>query len=245
MPSGTDIVRPMGQRKNPSDAEPVYGPCARLDIEAELGFVVGTGTALGERVTTADFAEHTFGVVGLNDWSARDIQGWEYVPLGPFLGKSFATTISSWVTPLAALDAAWTELPGQDPQPLPYLAVEGPAGLDIAIEVEVNGHVVARPPYDTMYWGPAQMLAHMTVNGATVRTGDLWASGTVSGPVAQERGSFLELSWGWREPFRVGDQERLALEDGDEVVLRYTTPGTGGGRIALGEVIGKILPARP
>ncbi|KRF16693.1 fumarylacetoacetase [Nocardioides sp. Soil797] len=244
VPSGTDIVRPMGQRKNPSDPEPVFGPCARLDIEAELGFVVGTGTELGSRVEVTDFAEHTFGVMGLNDWSARDIQAWEYVPLGPFLGKSFATSISTWVTPLAALDAAWTELPGQDPEPLPYLAVDGPAGLDIDIEVLVNAHVVSRPPYRTMYWSPAQMLAHMTVNGATVRTGDLWASGTVSGPTPAERGSFLELSWGWREPFQVGDEQRVALEDGDEVVLRYTAPGTAGGRIALGEVTGTILPAR-
>ncbi|WP_067435186.1 fumarylacetoacetase [Nocardioides jensenii] len=245
VPSGTEIIRPMGQRKTPSDDEPVFGPSARLDIEAELGFVVGIGTELGERVTTGGFADHTFGVMGLNDWSARDIQAWEYVPLGPFLGKSFATSISTWVTPLAALDAAWVELPGQDPEPLPYLQVEGRAGLDIAIEVAVNGHVVSRPPYRSMYWSPAQMLAHLTVNGASVRTGDLWASGTVSGPVAEQRGSFLELSWGWREPFAVGDQERLALEDGDEVVLRYTAPGTLGGRIALGEVTGRIAPARP
>jgi fumarylacetoacetase len=148
------------------------------------------------------------------------------------------------VTPLQALDAAWVDLPGQDPEPLPYLAVGGAAGLDIAIEVGVNGHVVARPPYSSMYWGPAQMLAHLTVNGASLRTGDLFASGTVSGPERDQRGSFLEMSWGWKEPFAVGDGERTALEDGDEVVLRYTAPGTGGGRIALGEVVGRIEPAR-
>ncbi|KQY56880.1 MULTISPECIES: fumarylacetoacetase [unclassified Nocardioides] len=250
VPSGTDIVRPMGQRVLPgsttgSAPAPVFGPSGRLDIEAELGFVVGTGTTLGARVSTAAFADHAFGLVGVNDWSARDIQAWEYVPLGPFLGKSFATSISTWVTPLAALDAAWVDLPGQDPEPLPYLQVDGRAGLDISIEVSVNGHVVSRPPYRSMYWSPAQMLAHLTVNGASVRTGDLWASGTVSGPVPEERGSFLELSWGWREPFAVGDQERLALEDGDEVTLTYTAPGTLGGRIALGEVTGRIVPARP
>ncbi|MDT0200724.1 fumarylacetoacetase [Nocardioides sp. AE5] len=245
VPSGTGIVRPMGQRKNPSDAAPVFGPSGRLDIEAELGFLAGTPSGLGERIAVGDFADHCFGVVGLNDWSARDIQGWEYVPLGPFLGKSFATSISTWVTPLAALDAAWVDLPGQDPAPLPYLAVDGPAGLDIDIEVVLNGHVVSRPPYRTMYWSPAQMLAHMSVNGASVRTGDLWASGTVSGPVREERGSFLELSWGWREPFSVGGEERVALEDGDEVVLRYTAPATGGGRLAIGEVTGTVLPARP
>lgn len=243
--SGTGIVRPCGQRKAPADPAPTFGPSARLDIEAELGFVVGTGTTLGERVTTAGFARHTFGVVGLNDWSARDIQAWEYVPLGPFLGKSFATSISAWVTPLAALDAAWVPLPGQDDPPvLDYLRVVEPAGLDIAVEVELNGEVIARPPYSAMYWSPAQMLAHTTVNGASVRTGDLWASGTISGPGRGERGSLLELSWGGKEPFVAGGRERTFLTDGDEVVLRYTAPGTLGGRIALGEVAGRILPAR-
>ncbi|GAB2872612.1 fumarylacetoacetase [Nocardioides pacificus] len=244
VPSGTDIVRPHGQCKGPNDPTPVFGPTGRLDIEAELGFVLGSGTALGESIPTGAFADHVFGVVGLNDWSARDIQAWEYVPLGPFLGKSFATSISAWVTPLEALDAAWTDLPGQDPEPLDYLRVAGPAGLDIAIEVEINGHVVSRPPYRSMYWSPAQMLAHLSVNGASTRPGDLFGSGTVSGPDAGQQGSLLELSWGWREPFAVGDEERTALEDGDEVVLRYTAPGASGGRIALGEVRGTVLPAR-
>ena len=242
--SGTDVVRPCGQRKPPTEDVPTFGPSRRLDIEAELGFVVGTPSQLGDAVPTSAFAEHTFGVVGLNDWSARDIQAWEYVPLGPFLGKSFATSISSWVTPLDALEAAWTGLPGQDPEPLPYLQVTGPAGLDIEVEVLLNGEVVARPPYSSMYWSPAQMLAHTTVNGATVRTGDLWASGTISGPARDQRGSFLELSWGGREPLAVAGGERTFLEDGDEVVLRYTAPGAGGGRLALGEVTGRIVPAR-
>jgi len=250
VPSGTPVVRPHGQRKAPADAAPTFGPSARLDIEAELGFVVGTPSAQGDRVPVAAFADHVFGVVGLNDWSARDVQAWEYVPLGPFLGKSFATSISHWVTPLEALDAAWVDLPGQDPRPLDYLALEGDGGpdgrggLDIAIEVEVNGHVVSRPPYASMYWAPAQMLAHLTVNGASLHTGDLFASGTVSGTEPDQRGSFLEMSWGWKEPFRVGDEERTALEDGDEVVLRYTAPGAHGGRLALGEVRGRIEPAR-
>jgi fumarylacetoacetase len=242
--SGTGIVRPCGQRKAPTEDAPTYGPSRRLDIEAELGFVVGTPSRLGERVSTADFAAHTFGVVGLNDWSARDVQAWEYVPLGPFLGKSFATSISHWVTPLAALAAAWTDLPGQDPEPLDYLRVDEPAGLDIAIEVVLDGEVVSRPPYASMYWSPAQMLAHTTVNGAVVRTGDLWGSGTVSGTEVAQRGSLLELCWGGKEPFTAGGRERTFLEDGDEVTLRYTAPGTSGGRIALGEVIGRILPAR-
>ena len=155
----------------------------------------------GQPVPTAAFAEHVFGVTPLNDWSARDIQAWEYVPLGPFLGKSFATSISAWITPLQALDAARVPLPGQDPEPLEYLRVEEPAGYDIAFEVELNGEVVSRPPYAAMYWSPAQMLAHMTVNGASLRTGDLFASGTISGDERDQRGSFLELSWGGKEPF--------------------------------------------
>lgn len=240
VPSGTPVVRPSGQRKAPDEAAPTYGPSRRLDIEAELGFVVGVGSRLGEAVPHDAFAEHVFGVVGLNDWSARDIQAWEYVPLGPFLGKSFATSISAWVTPLAALDNAWTPLPGQDPRPLDYLAPDEARGLDIDVEVELNGEVVSRPPYRTMYWGPAQMLAHMTVNGASLRTGDLFASGTISGAERDQRGSFLELSWGGTEPLW-GD--RTFLEDGDQVVLRYSAPGVGGGRISLGEVAGRIEAA--
>ena len=239
--SGTEVVRPHGQRKPPDAEAPTYGPSTRLDIEAELGFVVGVPSTLGDRVATSAFADHVFGLVGLNDWSARDIQAWEYVPLGPFLGKSFATSISHWVTPLDALDAAWVDLPGQDPEPLPYLVEGSPRGLDIAVEVELNGQVVSRPPYSTMYWSPAQMLAHLTVNGASLRTGDLFASGTVSGPEPDQRGSFLELSWGGQQPFADG---RTFLEDGDTVTLRYTAPSTRGGRLALGEVTGTVVPAR-
>ena len=246
VPSGTPVVRPCGQRKAPTEESPSYGPSRRLDIEAELGFVVGAGTPLGDRVPVTGFADHVFGVVGLNDWSARDIQAWEYVPLGPFLGKSFATTVSQWVTPLAALDAAWVALPGQDPRPLDYLGPDTARGLDIDVEVLLNGEVVSRPPYRTMYWSPEQMLAHLTVNGASLRTGDLFASGTISGPERDQRGSLLELSWGGREPFGTDLWEggRTFLEDGDVVGLRYPAPGTGGGRIALGEVVGRIEPAR-
>ena len=239
--SGTPVTRPCGQRKAPDEAAPTYGPSRRLDIEAELGFVVGTPSEQGAPVPFTGLADHVFGVTGLNDWSARDIQAWEYVPLGPFLGKSFATSISPWVTPLAALEAAWVDLPGQDPEPLPYLGPGATHGLDIAVEVELNGEVVGRPPYRSMYWSPAQMLAHMTVNGASLRTGDLFASGTISGPEPGQRGSFLELSWGGKEPFAGG---HTFLEDSDEVVLRYSAPGTGGGRITLGEVTGRIEPAR-
>jgi fumarylacetoacetase len=248
--SGTPVIRPCGQRLPPTGSpgggatpQPEYGPSRRLDIEAELGFVIGAGSELGSRIGVGDLDEHVFGVVGLNDWSARDIQAWEYVPLGPFLGKSFGTSISAWVTPLAALDAAWCELPDQDPTPLDYL--RGGRGLDIEAEVVLNGDVVSRPPYRTMYWAPAQMLAHLTVNGASTRPGDLFASGTISGPEPDTRGSFLELSWGGKEPFGAGGGSRTFLEDGDEVTLRYSAPGTGGGRITLGEVTGRIEPARP
>jgi len=249
--SGTPVIRPCGQRKAPTEDAPTYGPSRRLDIEAELGFVVGAGSALGSRIGVGDLADHVFGIVGLNDWSARDIQAWEYVPLGPFLGKSFGTSVSAWVTPLAALDAAWCELPGQDPTPLEYLVPTGstggrPRGLDIDVEVVLNGEVVSRPPYRTMYWSPAQMLAHLTVNGASTRPGDLFASGTISGPDPETRGSFLELSWGGREPFGgPGERSRTFLEDGDEVTLRYSAAGTGGGRITLGDVTGRVEPARP
>jgi fumarylacetoacetase len=238
--SGTDVRRPRGQRKAPQEESPTFGPTRRLDLEAELGYVVGVPSTLGEPVPTSAFSDHVFGVVGLNDWSARDVQGWEYVPLGPFLGKSFATSVSAWVTPLAALEHARCDLPEQDPSPLDYLRVEQPAGYDIEVEVELDGEVVARPPYSSMYWSPAQMLAHMTANGASVRTGDLFASGTISGARPDQRGSLLELSWGGREPFVVAGRERTFLEDGDEVVLRYSAPGARG-RVTLGEVRGRVV----
>jgi fumarylacetoacetase len=242
--SGTDVVRPCGQRK-PADAEaPTYGPTQRLDIEAELGYVVGVPTRLGERVPTSAFADHVFGVTLLNDWSARDIQGWEARPLGPFLGKSFATSISPWITPLDALAAARVELPTQDPEPLPYLQVDGLAGYDIDLEVRLGDHVLSRPPYATTYWSPAQMLAHLTVNGAPLRTGDLFASGTVSGSEPDRMGSLLELSWGGSKPVTLPDgSTRTYLEDGDTVTLSATAPGTRGGRIALGDVTGTVRAA--
>jgi fumarylacetoacetase len=241
--SGTDIARPCGQRKTPEAAAPTYGPSRRLDIEAELGFVVGVGSALGDRIGVDEFAEHVFGAVLVNDWSARDLQAWEYVPLGPHLGKSFATSISPWVVPLAALEAARVPLPGQDPQPLPYLRGREDWGLDVELVVEWNGEEVSRPPYREMYWSPAQMLAHMTVNGAAARTGDLFASGTISGPDKRQRGAFIELTWGGREPITVKGEERTFLEDGDTVTISATAPGANGGRIGFGEVIGTIKPA--
>jgi fumarylacetoacetase len=241
--SGTDIVRPSGQRKAPEDPAPTFGPCRRLDIEAELGFVVGVGSELGRPVGVDEFAEHVFGAVLVNDWSARDIQAWEYVPLGPHLGKSFATSISPWVVPLAALRAARVPLPVQDPQPLPYLRGSTDWGLDVDMVVQWNGQEVSRPPYREMYWSPAQMLAHMTANGASTRTGDLFASGTVSGPEKHQRGAFIELTWGGREPVTVKGEERTFLLDGDTVTISATAPGPHGSRIGFGEVSGTIRPA--
>jgi fumarylacetoacetase len=234
--SGTPVTRPSGQL-----SAGVFGPSRRLDIEAELGFVVGRGST--SPVPTEAFADHVFGALLVNDWSARDIQSWEYVPLGPHLGKSFATSVSPWVVPLAALSAARVPLPGQDPEPLPYLRETSDWGLDIDLAVEWNGEVVSRPPYKTMYWSPAQMLAHLTSGGAPARTGDLFASGTISGPEAAQRGAFIELTWGGASPVMVGGSLRTFCEDGDEIVITATAPGPAGGRIAFGEVRATILPA--
>jgi fumarylacetoacetase len=239
--SGTPIVRPCGQRREPAGG-PSYGPERRLDIEAEVGFVVGVGSEVGTRVAVDDFARHVFGVVLLNDWSAREIQSWEYVPLGPFLGKSFATSISPWVVPLAALDQARVPGPPQSPEPLPYLRRGEPYGLDIDLSVEWNGTVVSRPPFGQMYWTAAQQLAHLTVNGAALRTGDLFASGTVSGPERDQRGCFLELSWNGAEPIAVAGGTRTFLEDGDRVTIRGSAPASGG-RIGFGELTGVISAA--
>lgn len=243
--SGTDVVRPAGQRKAPTDPAPVFGPSVKLDIEAEVGFLVGTPSTLGSPVALGDFREHVFGLTLLNDWSARDIQAWEYVPLGPFLGKSFQTSVSAWVTPLEALDSARVAPPARDFALLPYLddsAEEEPGGFDLRITVTINGEVVAEPPFSTMYWTAAQQLAHMTVNGASLRTGDLYGSGTVSGPEVGQRGSLLELTWNGRDALELADGKRTFLEDGDEVTLTAWAPGPNGTRIGLGEVTGRIAP---
>jgi fumarylacetoacetase len=242
--SGTPIRRPCGQSRPPGADTPSFGACARLDFEAELGFVVGSRSHLGEPVSADRFAEHVFGVCLVNDWSARDIQSWEYVPLGPFLGKSFATTVSPWVLPLAALEHARIRPPSRDSALLGYLTESDDWGLDIDFEVRLNGHVIARPPYASMYWSPAQMLAHMTVNGASLRPGDLFASGTVSGPGPAQRGSLIELAWSGTEPVLFPDgSTRSWLQDGDELTISATAPGPDGVRIGLGTASGCILPA--
>ncbi len=226
--SGTPIRRPCGQR-------PSFGPSAKLDIEAELGFVVGVPAPLGGRAGA--FEDHVFGVALVNDWSARDIQAWEYVPLGPFLGKSFATSMSAWITPLEALEEARVEGRSQDPEPLPYLTRQTPWGLDLTLRVDLNGETVSTPSYRDMYWTPDQMLAHLTVNGAGLRTGDLFASGTVSS--AGQPGSLIELTWNGAEPVKLPGETRTFLEDGDTVTITaWTSHG-----MSLGEVSGTILPA--
>ncbi|MCF6524492.1 fumarylacetoacetase [Streptomyces sp. JJ36] len=232
--SGTPVVRPHGQRKPPAEPAPLFGPSERLDIEAEVGFVVGRPSALGTPVGRESFREHVFGVCLLNDWSARDLQAWEYVPLGPFLGKSFATSVSPWITPLDALETARTAPPARDLPLLPYLDDAGEQdGYDIRITVRRNGEKIAEPPFSAMYWTAAQQLAHMTVNGASLRTGDLFASGTVSGPEPDQLGCLLELTAG-KGPY---------LADGDEISLTAWAPGPQGRRIGLGEVTGLIHPA--
>jgi fumarylacetoacetase len=251
--SGTDIIRPMGQRKAPTDASPVFGPSVKLDIEAELGFIVGDSTTLGSRVDIDHAADHLFGVALFNDWSARDIQAWEYVPLGPFLGKSFSSTLGAWVVPMEALAAARVPLPRQEPKPLPYLRGSGANdtgtglfGLDIHLEVRINDTLVSSPTYAEMYWSPAQMLAHLTVNGASLRDGDLFASGTISGHGKDTRGSLMELTWNGLEPLTLDDgSTRAFLQDGDTVTVTGWAPGPDGARIGLGEVIGTIAPALP
>ncbi|MCO6010858.1 fumarylacetoacetase [Actinoallomurus purpureus] len=242
VPSGTPIVRPCGQRRG--DDGPVFGPTAKLDVEAEVGFVVGVPSALGRPVSTAGFRDHVFGFVLVNDWSARDVQAWEYQPLGPFLGKSFATSVSPWVVPVAALESARTAPPAQVPEPLPYLRCDEPWGLEITLQIELNGHVVSRPPFAGMYWTAPQQLAHATVNGAALRTGDLMASGTVSGPGRHERGSLIELGSDGQEPLVLPDGERRAyLEDGDTVRIQATAAGPDGVPIGFGDVTGTVLPA--
>jgi fumarylacetoacetase len=230
LPSGTGIRRPSGPR-GPGD----FGPTRMLDFEAELGFVVGgPPNPLGEPVPLAEAAERIFGVLLLNDWSARDVQFWETKPLGPLLGKAFATSISAWVTPLSALPRV--DPPARDPRPLPYLLGPADQGFDLTVTVTVNGEVIATPPARGLYWTPAQLLTHLTSGGAVARPGDLLGSGTLSGARREQRGCLLELTWHAREPLALADGTELGyLRDGDEVV--FTAPG-------LGEVRGRVAGAR-
>lgn len=244
--SGTDITRPKGIL--PGDGNPVFGASRRLDIEAEMGFVLG-GHAPGGEVSQATAAgNHIFGVFLFNDWSARDIQNFEYVPLGPYLGKSFASTVGEWIVPFEALNHARVQPPERDENLVEYLQDEqdehGYFGLDITMQVDLNGEILSHPPVKLMYYTAPQMVAHMTVNGASIRPGDMFASGTVSGPDFNQRGSFIELSWGGKEPLELADETEVTfLRDGDTVTLRGTAVGADGESISFGDCIGTIRPA--
>jgi fumarylacetoacetase len=248
--SGTDIRRPMGQTKADDADRPSHGPSRLMDFELEMGFFVGPGNKLGEPIPIGNAAEHIFGMVLVNDWSARDIQKWEYVPLGPFLGKNFATSISPWVVTLDALEPFRCAGPPQDEQePLPYLRSPGDCAYDIRLEVLLQSTQMTEPVriatsnFSYMYWSICQQLAHHTVNGCNARPGDLMGSGTISGPAAHERGSMLELSWRGSEPLELPSGEtRKFLADGDTVVMTGWCERDGV-RIGFGEVRGTLLPA--
>ncbi len=252
---GTLVRRPCGQRKAPDAPAPEFGPSRRLDIELEVGFVTGPGNRLGEPIDAGAAREHIFGLVLVNDWSARDIQAWEYQPLGPFLGKSFATTISPWIVTLDALGPFRVEGPPQEPEPPEYLRVDEPWAYAIALGVDLQtarmreGGIppatISTTTFRDMYWNVAQQLAHATANGAVVRPGDLFASGTISGSAPGTQGSLIELTWDGERPLMLPDGEkRTFLEDGDEVTLRGWCAKPGARRIGFGSARGRIEPAR-
>ena len=248
IPSGTDIKRPFGQTKA-NDADPVFGPSRLLDFELEVGFFTGPATELGERITVENAADHIFGFVLVNDWSARDIQKWEYVPLGPFLGKNFATSISPWIVTLDALEPFRCAGPAQDPKPLPYLQTKGDYSFDIDLEVAIRADqasqedVVCRSNFKHLYWNICQQLAHHTSGGCNINPGDLMASGTISGPEKGSFGSMLEITWRGTNPVKMSDgTERKFIADFDTVVMRGAAEKDGL-RIGFGEVTGRVIPA--
>ena len=247
--SGTPICRPSGQTKRPEAATPGFGPSLELDFELEIGYFISQGNTLGEPISVTDAQQHLFGLVLVNDWSARDLQRWEYVPLGPFLAKNFGTSISPWVVPLAALQPFRVAGPKQDPPPLPYLSTGETCAYDISLEVKLQtaalaeAHIISRTNFKEMYWSINQQVAHHTVTGCNLRTGDLLASGTLSGNEKSSYGSLLELAWAGKEPLELPNGERRAfLEDGDTVIMTGYAQGDGY-RIGLGEVRGTIVPA--
>jgi fumarylacetoacetase len=249
IPSGTPIRRPNGQTKPGPDGKPGFGPSKLLDFELEMAFITTASNALGRRIPIKEADEHIFGLVLFNDWSARDIQAWEYVPLGPFLGKNFASTISPWIVTLDALDAFKVEGPKQDPEPLPYLQQSGKKNYDIHLEAIIKPeggveNVVSRSNFKYMYWSMVQQLAHHTINGCNVRSGDMMGSGTISGPTPDSYGSMLELSWKGERPITLADgSTRKFIEDGDTVILRGYCQNDQV-RIGFGDCKGKVLPAR-
>jgi fumarylacetoacetase len=247
--SGTDVRRPLGQIKADDAPAPTFGPSRSLDFELEVGCFVGPGNVLGQPIAVSQAAEHIFGLVLVNDWSARDIQKWEYVPLGPFLAKNFATSISPWVVTLEALEPFRTAGPVQSPEPLPYLRTVGPWAYDVVLEVRIQGARMDRPQrvcasnFKYLYWNICQQLTHHASNGCNLRAGDLLASGTVSGPTADSYGSLLELAWKGTKPIALADgSARVFLQDGDRVCMTGWCAGAGY-RVGFGEVSGTILPA--
>jgi fumarylacetoacetase len=249
--SGTDVRRPYGQTR-PDDAKPpLFGPSRLMDFELEVGFLVGPPSTLGAPIPVERAFDHIFGLVLVNDWSARDIQRWEYVPLGPFLGKNFATSVSPWVVTLEALEPFRRPGPTQEPRPLPYLRTSGEWAYDIHLEVWLQSERMEAPArivrsnFSFLYWSVCQQLAHHTVNGCNVRTGDLMASGTISGPDSSSWGSMLELTWKGTKPLSLPNgEERRFLEDGDLVTMKGWSQGEGY-RVGFGEVSGRLLPAAP
>jgi fumarylacetoacetase len=249
--SGTPVRRPNGQIKLPDQDRPIFGACRKLDLELETGFIVGVPNALGEPIPCEQAEQHIFGMVLLNDWSARDLQAWEYVPLGPFNSKSFATTISPWVVTMAALEPFRTTQPVQDPQPLAYLRHSGEHAFDIELEAQLRPRAaeaattIARTNFKHMYWSMAQQLAHHTVSGCSTRVGDLMGSGTISGPSPDSLGSLLEMTFNGREPVTLrSGEKRSFVEDGDELTLRGWCQGDGY-RVGFGSCTGVVLPAYP
>ncbi len=246
--SGTDIRRPVGQTKAPDATAPSFGPCKRLDIELEMGAIVGTGSTMGEPVSVGEADDMIFGYVLLNDWSARDIQAWEYQPLGPFQAKAFATSISPWIVTKAALEPFRTSTPEREKDLLPYLQEPGPMLYDIDLEVTMTPvdsaeTTIARTNYNEMYYSSAQQLAHHASSGCEMNTGDLLGSGTISGPEKENRGSLIELTWGGKEPLTLDTGEtRTFIEDGDTLTLKGNARGDGY-TIGFGDCTGAILPA--
>lgn len=251
VPSGAPIRRPNGQIKLPDSERPIFGACRKLDLELEMGFIVGVPNGLGEPIPCEKAEDHIFGMVLLNDWSARDFQTWEYVPLGPFNAKTFATTISSWIVTMEALKPFRTAQPAQDPQPLPYLQHAGEHAFDIQLEALLkpahanDATIITRTNFKYMYWSMAQQLAHHTASGCNTRVGDLMGSGTISGPTRDSLGSLLEMTFNGREPITLkGGGRRSFIEDGDELTLRGWCQGRGY-RIGFGSCTGTVLPAHP
>lgn len=246
--SGTPIHRPKGQLKPVDTEPPIFSPSRKLDFELEVAFITCTETKLGQSINTRQAEDHIFGFVLFNDWSARDIQQWEYVPLGPFLGKNFGSTVSPWIVTMDALEPFRVEGPEQNPHVLPYLSFEGSKNFDIRLEVLIQPNnsettTVCRSNFKYMYWNVNQQLAHHTVNGCNIQVGDVYASGTISGPSPGSYGSMLELSWNGQKPLTMPDgTERKFIEDGDTVIIKGLAEKDGV-RIGFGECKGKVLPA--